>query len=185
MDPISNFKKETEKVILFLKQDLKSIRTGRANPALVENVIVDAYSGQSKLKLFELATITSEGPSTLVIIPFDPATLSEIEKAILKSPLNLSPQTQTNRISLRLPALSTDQRQKLTKLLSQTIEDKKTIIRNLRDSTRKKIRLAFEAKEITEDGKFRQEKEIDNNTQKYMEEIQKIKENKTNEIMSI
>jgi len=185
MDYVNSFKKEAEKVIAGLKEELKLIRTGRANPALVENLIVEAYGGQSKLKLFELATITNEGPMALAVIPFDPSTLSDVEKAILKSPLNLSPQTQMNRITLRLPPLSSEQREKLIKLLNQEIEERKGIIRNHRDESRKKIKQALENKDMTEDEKFRLEKEIDNITQIYMKEIQTIKENKENEIIQI
>jgi len=185
MDHVNNFKKEAEKVISDLKEELKLIRTGRANPALVENLIVEAYGGQSKLKLFELATITNEGPMALAVIPFDPSTLSDIEKAILKSPLSLSPQTQMNRITLRLPPLSSEQREKLIKLLNQKIEEKKIILRNHRDESRKRFKQTFENKEMTEDERFRLEKEIDNTTQNYMREIQTIKENKENEIIQI
>jgi len=185
MEPIFNFKQETDKVILSLKEDLKTIRTGRASPALVENLVVEAYAGQSKLRLFELATITVEGPAALVIIPFDPSTVVDIEKAILKSPLGISPQTQGNRIIVRLPSLSGEQREKLAKLLSQKIEEKKVVIRGFRDEARKKIKLTMEAKDISKDEKFRLEKEIDNLTQKYMEEIQTIKESKEKEIIEI
>lgn len=185
MDPIINFKQESEKVITSLKDDLKLIRTGRANPAFIDNIIVETYGGQTKLKLYELSTITTEGPAVLVVIPFDPATISDIEKAILKSPLNISPQTQGQRIIIRLPPLSTEQRQKLIKLLSQKIEFKKTNIRGLRDDFRKKIKFAFESKIISEDDKYRQEKEIDQLTKKFMEEILNIREAKEKEIASI
>lgn len=185
MDIIIQFEQNVQKVINFLREELKSIRTGRANPALVENLVVEAYGGQSKLKLFELATITTEGPAALVVIPFDLSTVSEIEKTILRSPLNISPQTQGNRIVLRLPPLSTEQREKLTKFVSQKIEEKKTNIRSFRDEARKKIKNSFEAKETTEDEKFRLEKEIDNLTQKYMKEVETIKENKEKEITEI
>lgn len=184
-DLVDQFQQQSAKTINSLKEDLKTIRTGRANPALVENLIVDAYGGQSKLRLFELSTISTEGPSALVVIPFDPSTIGDIEKAILKSPLGVSPQTQGNRIIVRLPSLSTEQREKLAKLLRQKIEEKKITIRNNRDEARKKVRLAFEAKEITEDDKYRLEKEVDNLTQRLMEEIQNIKEIKEREITEV
>jgi len=184
-DLVEQFQQHSSKTVNSLKEDLKSIRTGRANPALVENLVVDAYGGQSKLKLFELSTISTEGPSALVVVPFDPSTIIDIEKAILKSPLGISPQTQGGRIIIRLPSLSTEQREKLAKLLGQKTEEKKITIRNNRDEARKKIRLDFEAKEITEDDKYRLEKEIDNLAQKLMEEIQIIRENKEKEISEI
>ena len=185
MDPISEFKQSSQKVIENLKEDLKSIRTGRATPSIVENIFVDAYGGQSKLRLLELATITTEGPSALSIVPFDPSVLSDIEKSILKSPLGMSPIIQGNKITLKIPALSEEQREKFIKLVGQKVEERKGIIRNLRDHARKSIKIAFEKKEITEDDKFRQEKEIDLASQKYMEEIETHRQHKDTEIREV
>jgi len=186
MDPtITEFKQSVEKGIVYLKEDLKSIRTGRANPGLIENIIVEAYGGQSKLRLQELASITTEGPSYLAVSPFDPSTTSDIEKAILKSPIGLSPAVQGNRIMITIPPLSEEQRQKYTKIISQKSEEKKSSIRNMRDDARRKIKTSFENKEMSEDEKFRIEKEIDNITQGYVEQVQKIKEAKEKEIMEL
>lgn len=186
MDPvISEFQQNSEKSILYLKEDLKSIRTGRASPSLVENLIVETYGGQAKLKLYELASLSTEGPTTLIITPFDPSVIADVEKAILKSPLGISPQTQGSRILLRLPSMSADQRVKLTKLVGQKVEEKKVVVRGFRDGARKIIKLSFEKKETTEDNKFRLEKEIDNLTQKQMEELDKVKNNKEREISEI
>jgi len=184
-DFFEQFKQQSTKTLALLKEELKTIRTGRANPALVENLTVEAYGGQSKLRLFELATISTEGPTALLIVPFDPSIIMDIEKAILKSPLGLSPRTQGNHIIIQLPSLSTEQREKLIKLLGQKIEEKKIVIRNLRDETRKKIKNSFEAKDISEDEKYRLEKEIDNLTQNLMTEIEIIKENKEKEISEV
>ncbi|MDO8609403.1 MAG: ribosome-recycling factor [bacterium] len=185
MDPITDFKTNAIKNINSLKEDLKTIRTGRASPSLVENIIVETYGGSAKLRLQELASITTEGPSALSIAPFDPSVTVDIEKAILKSPLGISPAAQGNRILLRIPALSTEQRDKYIKLAGQKIEERKNIIRNLRDNARKSIKTAFENKELTEDDKFRQEKDIDVASTKFMEEIDNIKEKKEVEIKEI
>jgi len=185
MDPLSEFKLASQKVIEGLKEDLKSIRTGRANPSLVENMLVDAYGGQSKLRLLELATITTDGVSALSIIPFDPSVISDIEKSILKSPLGISPLVQGNKVTLKIPALSEEQREKFIKYVGQKVEERKGIIRNLRDNARKSIKLSFEKKEMTEDDKFRQEKEIDLASQKYMEEIELHREHKKVEIREV
>ncbi|MDH7476162.1 MAG: ribosome recycling factor [Microgenomates group bacterium] len=185
MELIPEFKRHLEKIIDALRENLKSIRTGRANPSLIENLLVEAYGGQSKLRLMELSTINVEGPSMLVISPFDPSTIKEIEKAVLKSPLGLSPQVQGSRIIIRLPPLTEEQREKLKKIVQQNVEEKKVNIRNQRDEVRKKIRQLFEAKSLTEDEKFRLEKEIDSITQEYNLKIQEIFKNKEQEIMSI
>lgn len=184
-DFLNQFKNQAKEIVNLLKEELKTIRTGRANPSLVENIIVETYNGQTKLKLYELASITTEGPITIVIVPFDPSTIQDIEKAILKNPLNLSPKTQGNKILIQIPPLSTEQREKFIKLLNQKIEERKNRLRNLRDEIRKKIRQSFQNKEITEDIKFRLEKEIDKINEKIMEEIELLQENKKREIAEI
>jgi ribosome recycling factor len=185
MDFTLQFKNDSQKVIDALKEDLKSIRTGRASPSLVENLVVEAYGGSSKLKLLELASITTEGPVTLSIVPFDPVTIQDIERAILKSPLGLSPAVQGNKIVLRIPALSEEQREKFIKTANEKIEGKKNQIRNLRDDVRKSVKLSFEKKSITEDDKYRLEKEIDSISSQFIEEIQTIKVKKDAEIREI
>lgn len=186
MDPIiSDFKQSIEKAISHLMEDLKSIRTGKANPSLVENIVVETYGGQSKLRLMELSTIMANGPSGLIVTPFDSTILSDIEKAILKSPLGVSPVIQGNKIILKFPPLSQEQREKLAKVAQQNVEETKQIIRNHRDDARKKIKQLHESKEMTEDEKFRIEKVIDIQTHKLMETIQKVKESKEKEIMEI
>ena len=185
MDLISEFKQNSQKTIDFLKEDLKSIRTGRASPSIVENLTVETYGGQSKLRLLELATITTEGPQVLLIIPFDPSVLLDIEKSVLKSPLGLTPAVQGSKIIIRIPSLNTEQREKYIKIVGEKVEEKKVTIRNHRDDTRRIIKTAFEKKEMGEDEKYRLEKEIDSQTTKFMEEIEIIKEDKTKEIMTV
>jgi ribosome recycling factor len=186
MNPfISEFNHLINKTIESLKEEVKSIRSGRVNPGLIENIIVETYGGQSKLKLMELSTITTEGANNLIVVPFDSSVIHDIEKAILKSQFGFTPQVQGSKIILRVPFLSQEQREKLIKLVNDKVEEKKTIVRNHRDDIRKKIKTAFEKKELTEDEKFRIEKEIDNMSQTIIQEVQKIKENKEKEIMEI
>ncbi len=182
---IAEFKVAVDKLIAHLKEELKSIRTGRASASLVENLVVEAYGGQSKLRLLELASIMTEGPIQLVISPFDPSTTQDIEKAILKSPIGLSPAVQGSRIIIKIPPLSQEQRDKYIKLAGSMIEEKKMMTRNARDETRKKFKNQFEKKEISEDEKFRYEKELDTITQSYMQNIEQIKENKEKEISEV
>ncbi len=186
MDSIlTSFKQQSERVVQQLKEDLKTIRTGRASPALIENLAVKTYGGQSVLKLMELATITTDGPTVLVISPFDPSTVEDIERAIMSSALGLTPQSQGTTLLVRIPPLTQEQREKILKVVNQKIEEKKVQIRNHRDDSRKKIKHALEKKEITEDGKFRLEKEVDTQTQAHMTTIQEIKQKKEEEISAI
>lgn len=185
MDIVSTFNQQATKTISALKEDLKSIRTGRASPSLVENLIVETYGGQSKLRLLELATIMTEGASSISITPYDPSVVQDIEKAILKSPLGLSPSSQGTRIVIRIPSLNTEQREKYIKVVAEKIEEKKITIRNHRDDSRRTMKNAFEKKEMSEDEKYRLEKEIDTESTKFMEEVNAIRESKEKEIMEV
>lgn len=182
---LSDFKSNLALTINALKEELKSIRTGRANPAMIEDIIIEAYGGSTKLRLKELSTITTDGASALLIAPFDPSTIIDIEKGILKSPLGISPQTQGTRITIRIPPMSQEQRDKYGKLIGQMIEEKRSIVRNHRDDVRKKIREEFDHKTITEDDKYRQEKEVDTLTQKANEDIAAVKTAKDKEIQEV
>lgn len=182
---LQDFQQNLNKTINSLKEDLKLIRTGRASPALVEDLRVETYGGQTTLKLLELATITTEGSTSLLIAPFDPSVTPDIEKAILKSSLGLSPSVQGTKIVVKIPPLSQEQREKMIKLVSQKVEEKKSIIRNHRDEVRRKIKQQLEQKTITEDDKFRTEKEVDNVASANIEEVQKLKETKEKEVMQI
>ena len=182
---LSTLKSNLQQTINALKEELKGIRTGRANPAMVEDLIVEAYGGATKLRMRELATITTDGASALLIAPFDPSTIQDIEKAILKSPLGVSPVTQGTRITVRIPPMSTEQREKYAKLIGQMSEEKRNIVRNHRDEMRKKVKDELEKKLLTEDDKFRLEKEIDQMTQKANEEIATTKTLKEDEIRAV
>ena len=182
---ISSFKLNITLTISALKEELKAVRTGRANPAMIEDIIIEAYGGSTKLRLKELSTITTDGASSLLIAPFDPSTIIDIEKGILKSPLGITPQTQGTRITIRIPPMSQEQRDKYAKLVGQMIEEKRSIVRNHRDDIRKKIRDEFEKKILTEDDKYRLEKEIDILTQKANDDIASIKTTKDIEIQQV
>lgn len=184
-DIIRELKEQNERIVVYLREELKTIRTGRATPALLEGLVVDAYQGQAKLKLPEIASITTEGPLTLVVAPFDPSIVGDIEKAILTSALGLSPQTQGTRILIHIPMLSEEQREKFIKLVGQKVEEKRNSLRSNREEARKRIKVKFEASQITEDDRFRKDKEIDDITQKYTEDIQVLKTRKEEEIRKI
>ncbi|OGK56114.1 hypothetical protein A3J15_01835 [Candidatus Roizmanbacteria bacterium RIFCSPLOWO2_02_FULL_38_10] len=184
-DNLDEFRNRLEAQVDKIKEELISIRTGKSSPAMVENLIVDTYGGASKLKLLELATITTEGSSGLLIAPFDPSIIPDIEKAILSSPLNLTPRVEDKFIHMVIPNITEEQRLKLLKTVGQIIESGKVNIRFARDEIRKKIKQEFESKTLTEDDKFRKEKEIDKITQEYSLKLDGIKGKKEKEMMII
>jgi ribosome recycling factor len=180
---LNEFESYVDKAVAQLKEDLKAIRTGRATTSLVENMVVEVYGGSTKMKLREVATITTDGPTTIVVAPFDPSTGAEIEKSIGLSPLGLTVKTQGDRILVLVPPMSEEQRIKMKKLVGQSVEDKKEHIRKKRDELRKKLKHSLDNKEIPEDEKYRLEKDLDKKTHEVMESIQEMKESKEREIM--
>ncbi|OGK21814.1 hypothetical protein A3C23_00495 [Candidatus Roizmanbacteria bacterium RIFCSPHIGHO2_02_FULL_37_13b] len=182
---LDEFQKRLETEVDKIRNELITIKTGKASPALVENIIVETYGGVSKLKLLELATITTEGPAGLYISPFDPTVVSDIEKAILSSPLHLTPRVEGKNIHIKIPPLTEEQRIQLLKTAGQILEKGKMNIRYARDEIRKKIKQSFENKEIIEDDKFHLEKNIDKLTQEFSLKLDEIKNKKEKEMMVI
>ena len=179
------FTDAAKKTIEHLKGEMQTIRTGRPSSTILETIPVDAYGGTAKMKLNELATVSSEGSNTLAIAPFDPSTVPDIEKAILKSPLNLTPKVQGTRILVVFPALNEEQREKYVKLVGQMVEDHKVSVRSHRDEARKKVKAAHDAKTITDDDKFRFEKDIDAAAGKINDEINSLKDKKDAQIREV
>lgn len=181
---IEKYLTQSKRHIDNLIEELKSIRTGKANSGMLENMQVTAYGGM-KMKLVEIASVMTEGNDAIVVVPFDPSTTQDIEKSILSSPLGITPKTEGNRITVRIPPLSEEQRLRFTKLVSQMIEDTKNAMRRERESVRKDIKRAFDEKTLTEDEKFRYEKEIDTMIAKQNEHLSELKTKKDAEIMSV
>ncbi len=182
---ISWFDQKAQSSFFQLKEEIKTIRAGKVNPSLIENIIVDTYQGQMRLKLNELASITNYDNFTLVVKPFDLSIIRDVEKALLKSPLGITPQLENNQFKILFPPLSQEQRLKYLKLLNQIIEKWKNQIRKYRDEARKKIKTGFENKEISEDQKFRLEKQIEEKTKNMINEIDVIKNSKQKEILTL
>ena len=143
------------------------------------------YGGQMKMKLKELASISTEGPTTILIDPFDPSTIQDIEKAFLTSPLQLRPRVEGKMIRLITPPLSTEQREKFVKLVHQKVEETKNNNRDHRDHARKGLKTLLDDKTITEYEKFRFEKTIDTLTKDFSDDLEVLKKKKHDEIMSI
>ncbi|MFW5703270.1 MAG: ribosome-recycling factor [Patescibacteria group bacterium] len=185
MDFVQSYISTVQKTIDHLKDELQAVRTGRASSTLLENMQIDAYGGSTKMKLMEMASINQEGPTVLTIHPYDTSTVQDIEKSLLKSTLGLSPKVQGTTIMVLFPELSQEQREKFIKHVGQIVEDHKVSIRNARDDIRKKIKSAQDSKTITEDDKFRLEKEIDAKTKSFNEEIDSLKDKKEKQIREV
>ena len=184
---IAEIKKDLEskmkKTISVYKEDLQSIRAGRANPWLLEKITVDYY-GQST-PLNQVAGISAPEPRLLTISPWDASLISEIEKAILKSDLGLNPSNDGKVVRLVIPQLTEERRKELSKVVKKNGENAKVAIRNLRRDAIDEVKKLEKAKEISEDDRKSYEEEIQKLTDKYVEELDKITKAKEEELMEI
>ncbi len=178
---IKQVKEECLKVIEFFEQDISSIRTGRATPSLVENIMVDVYG--SKLPLRQLASISIIGPRIISVEPWDQSSLLVIEKAILQSDLGVNPSIDKNTIRINLPTLTEEYRQKLLKVLKDKAESARISLRQCREDGWRKIQNGFRAGEIREDDKFNARDELQELMDQFNNEIEKNVERKKEEIM--
>ncbi len=169
--------------IASLEEDLGGIRTGRANPGLVEKLPVDYYGAETPLQ--QLASISVPEARALLIRPFDPTTLKVIEKAILASELGLTPNNDGKMIRLNLPALTEERRRDLVKVVHNRLEECRIAIRNIRRDSLKDMRDFEKEKMISKDDLEVGEEEIQKLTDKHIEEVDKVGEHKEKEIMEV
>ena len=166
-----------------LEEDLAVIRTGRANPGLVEKLPIEYYGMETPL--FQLASISVPEARALMIKPFDPSSLKAIEKAIMASELNLTPNNDGKVIRLNLPPLTEDRRHDLVKLVHARLEESRIAIRNIRRNSMKDLRDFEKEKMISEDDLSEGEEELQKLTDKFIDEIDKTGEHKEKEIMEV
>ncbi len=171
-----------QKVLDLLRHDLATIRTGRASPSLVENIVISAYAGSARLKIIELATIAAVDSQTLVITPFDHGTIHEIEKGILEANIGISPVIDSTQIRITLPALSTERRQELIHLTKQKLENGKILIRQARQEGMNEIK---KDDSLSEDEINRLEKDVQAATDKFMGQVESMGKQKEEELLQI
>src|SRR5687767_6453682 len=146
-----------DKAVAKLKNDLSGIRTGRANPGLIDSLKVEIYGSQTPMK--QLANVGAPELQQLVIRPYDPGTIKEIEKAIIASGLGFAPQNDGRIIRINVPPLTTDSRKKLVGRIKEMTEESKVSIRNVRRDGNKAADQAEKDKELTEDDNKRRSEE--------------------------
>jgi len=180
----SETRQKMEKVLQMLGDDLRTLRAGAANPAMIEKIQVEAYD--TKMSLMELATISCPDPSTLLITPFDVSIIKNIAAAIADhKELGLFPSVEGNLIRLRIPPLSEERRLELVKLLGQKLEAARIMIRQIRGEKLREIRAAAAEKQINEDEEFRATQELQKITDEYNEKIQQAGKAKEQELLTI
>lgn len=183
MDPLAQeTKKKIEKVLDVLKGDLATIRTGRATPSLVESIIINAYAGTAKLKVMELATIGTTDAKTLVITPFDPSIIHEIQKGIEAANVGFTPVIDGNLIRISIPPLSQERREELIKAMKHKLENGRIMVRQVRHEAMESIKKEFEGRE---DDIKRLEKEVQKIVDDTMGTIEDYGRQKEQELMQI
>ncbi|MEN8172661.1 MAG: ribosome recycling factor [Chloroflexota bacterium] len=165
------------------EEDLLVIRTGRAHPALVEKLLVEYYGAPTPL--LQLASISVPEPRSLLIRPFDPATLNDIAKAVMTSDLGLTPNNDGKVIRLNLPPLNEERRSELVRVVGSRTEEARISIRNVRRDIMRDLKEYEDEDMISEDDRKRGEKEIQQFTDDFIEEIEKIGDRKESEIMEV
>ncbi len=183
MDPLAQeTKKKIERVLDVLKSDLATLRTGRATPALVENIVINAYGGTAKLKVMELATIGSTDSHTLVLTPFDHATISEIAKGIEAANVGLSPIVDSNVLRISIPQLSQERREELIKAMKHKLENGRIMVRQVRQQGLEEVKKEFDGRE---DDIKRLDKEIQKLVDDTMSTIDHYGKQKEQELLQI
>ncbi|HHH83123.1 MAG TPA: ribosome recycling factor [Chloroflexi bacterium] len=180
-DALTEGENRMKGAIRALEEDLAAIRTGRASPALVERLNVEYYG--TPTPLMQLATISAPEPRLLTIRPFDPASIRDIERAILASDLGLTPSNDGKLIRLNIPPLTEERRHELVRIVRGRAEEGRVAVRNVRRDVLNDLREFEREKLISEDDLHRAEKDLQELTDKYIEEIEAISERKEKEIL--
>lgn len=179
---LSDAEERMEKALGVLKNNLAGIRTGRATPGLLDSVKVTVYGSATPLK--QLASVGAPEPSQLLIRPFDPSTIKDIEKAIVASELGLNPQNDGKIIRINIPPLSTDVRKKLVARIKELAEETRVSIRNVRRDANKAIETAEKDKTISEDDRDKSKEEIQELTKKYEASVGELAKNREADVMN-
>ena len=166
-----------------LDDDLSAIRTGRASPALIERMPVEYYGANTPL--IQLASISVPEPRQLLVRPFDPSTLKDIERAIMVSDLGLTPNSDGKVIRLALPQLTEERRRELVRVVNNRMEETRVRIRNIRRDLIRDLREFQKEGLISEDDQERGEKELQELTDKLIKKVDEIGERKESEIMEV
>lgn len=167
----------------FFKKEIGALRTGRANPAVLDNIQVEAYGIMNPLNA--VGNIAVSDTRSILIAPWDKGVLKAIEKAVVEANLGLGVVNEGDKLRLTVPPLTEENRKDLVKKLNEKMEKVRIILRGARDNTKNVIEQAFDGKELSEDDKFRFMKELDEFSAKKNEELKEIRDKKERDIMEI
>ncbi len=166
-----------------LAREFAGIRTGKANPNLLDPIKVDYYGTPTPLK--QLANVSAPEPRLMVIQPFDKGSIAEIEKAVQKSSLGLNPASDGNVVRIPIPSLTEDRRKELRKLVHKMGESSKVAVRNIRRDANGELKKMEKEGNLREDESGRDQEEVQKLTDKFVEEIDRLVTRKEEEVMEV
>lgn len=172
-----------DKAVQALEADLRGVRTGRASPALVERVMVEYYGTSTPLN--QLAVISAPEPNLLVVRPYDPSSLGDIQRAILQADLGLNPNNDGRIIRIPIPRLTEERRREMVKLVRRRVEESKVALRNIRRDVLADMREYESESLISEDDLKRGQDQLQELTDKYVARVEEIGKLKEQDIMQI
>lgn len=173
------------KVLEFVKSDIATVRTGRATPALVENIVINAYGGSTQMKIVELAQVSVPDPQSLLIAPYDQSIIGDIRRDIVGANIGLTPVIDNSVIRIAVPALTEERRLEYVKMLHKKLEDGRVKIRQVRHDKMGELKRMSEEDGLNEDDRKRAEEELQKLTDKMMEEIEEMGKVKEAELLKI
>lgn len=186
IEPILNTTRDhMKKALGVTQQDLSSIRSGRATSALVDQVIIPAYGGSQRLKLMEMATITTMDAKTIVISPYDPSQIVDIERGILEANIGLVPVVDGEIIRITIPALSEERRREYIKLAKTKLEAGRVMVRQIRAEAMRDLKKLEGDKDISEDERTHGERSVQELTDEMIAELDSLGERKEAELLQI
>ncbi len=179
----SDTEERMKKAVEAISRELSTIRTGRATTALLEGIKVDYYGTMTPLN--QIASISIPDPRLLVIQPWEKKMITEIAKAIQRSDLGLNPLTDANVVRLPIPPLTEERRKELVKIVKRIAEEGKIAVRNIRRDANEKFKQAEKDKEISEDESRKAQENVQELTDKFIEQIDELFNKKEKEVMEI
>ncbi|HZK01929.1 MAG TPA: ribosome recycling factor [Anaerovoracaceae bacterium] len=180
---IKTLNEKMDKTKSVLKDNFNTVRAGRANPALLDRIVVDYYGIPTPLK--NMSNISAPDPRTLQIVPFDPKSLNDIEKAINIANLGINPANDGQCIRLVIPQVTEERRKELTKTIRKMGEEAKIAVRNLRREANDVLKKAEKAGELTEDDLKKDLDEVQNEIDDCIKDIDEMMEDKEKEVMEV
>lgn len=176
-------KQRMEKCVVSLKHEFSKIRSGRANPALLETIMVSYYGTETPL--MQVATINIEDSRTLLVTPWEKSMIQSIEKAIMTADLGLNPATSGNSVRVPLPPLNEERRREMVKITRAEAENARVAVRNVRRDANTTCKDLLKTKKISEDDLRRAEDDIQKLTNQFIKEIDGLTEHKESELMEV